>query len=968
MQKILFTLVSQLFILLVFSNFAFSQDCSPPEVIFNKNAKNMFTEEQEIYLGEAMAERTRRNYRVINDPELTDYLDKIGNRLTKHLPPTAIKFKFHVVDLPDANAFISAGGNVYVTRKLIGFVKNEDELAGVIAHELGHGIVRHSAITMTKYFEELLGVKKLGNRKDVFDKYNQYLEKFRTKRVRFNRNHSSKEQLEADEIGLYSMVAAGYNGRGLAEFWDRFTELDGKAGNWFTDFIGGAKLTQKRYRRMLGAMKKIPAGCLENASSNSEEFQQWQAFVVNYSGLGGRESLTALLDKKKLTPPLQAEINHLQFSPNGKYILAQDDSGINVLSRDPFSFLFRIEAPEVKPASFTADSKHIIFYNTGLRVQKWSVAEKRAVSITETYIRRPCWQSEISPNAKMIACYDFSWNLNIFDVETNELIYKKKNFYRPSYGEYLSWSFILSLSDESELPLLNMQFSPDSKYLLAGRKFNGKGGYYSFGRSESIGVDISAKKQFKLNNNLKRLIYAAFTFYSNDKIIGQYGKDGKKSGIFSFPKGDRVEEFFLRGESFSKSTKGDYLLVRPVTNAPVGVYDLKAKKFVVANKKSAFDIYGKNFIAERRTGEIGLYEIEKGGLIGKVELPNNDFGTLRATALSPDGKWLAISEKSRGALWNLESGERVFHIRGFRGGYFSEDGVMYSDFPKNKQMKRMVAVMNPAERTISQGDKIENNNTRQFGSYLVSFKSNNLKKESSKNKKKDNKKKDKDKDKDVEFERAGFRNVTMTVRSATTGLELWAREFEDERPRFSLNKVYNTLTLAWRLSTKSAKNIIKNDQKLERKLSKMKDKAGDYLLQILQPQTGKVIGQVLIETGEGSFDIDNLTVAGDWLIIEDTRNRVLLYSISQDNIIHRFFGDKSAVSPENNLIAVENEPGRLTIYDLNSGEPKEKLQFTSRIAFVRFNGNGKNLFVLTADQKTFLFDAKALNNSRLATL
>ena len=83
-----------------------------------------------------------------------------------------------------------------------------------------------------------------------------------------------------------------------------------------------------------------------------------------------------MLSKTVLESALRGDVTHLRFSPDGKYVIAQDDSGINVLTREPFKTLFRIAAPEATNAQFTPDSQQIIFYNSDLRVERWSIAEQ----------------------------------------------------------------------------------------------------------------------------------------------------------------------------------------------------------------------------------------------------------------------------------------------------------------------------------------------------------------------------------------------------------------------------------------------------------------------------------------------------------------------------------------------------------------------------------------------------------------
>ena len=84
-----------------------------------------------------MAEQIAPRLRMIENDVLTDYLRSLGNRLVQHLPATNLNFRFYLIDLPEPNAFSIAGGRVYVSRKLIAMTRSEDELAGIIAHELG---------------------------------------------------------------------------------------------------------------------------------------------------------------------------------------------------------------------------------------------------------------------------------------------------------------------------------------------------------------------------------------------------------------------------------------------------------------------------------------------------------------------------------------------------------------------------------------------------------------------------------------------------------------------------------------------------------------------------------------------------------------------------------------------------------------------------------------------------------------
>jgi len=78
---------------------------------------------------------------------------------------------------------------------------------------------------------------------------------------------------------------------------------------------------------------------------------------------------------------LQPQPHYIEFSPDGKYMLVQDESSIAVATREPLANLFRVDALDAHAAQFSPDSRSLVFYDKELRVEKWDVASGNA---------RPC--------------------------------------------------------------------------------------------------------------------------------------------------------------------------------------------------------------------------------------------------------------------------------------------------------------------------------------------------------------------------------------------------------------------------------------------------------------------------------------------------------------------------------------------------------------------------------------------------
>src|SRR3954463_15139294 len=120
-----------LFFAVVFSKLALSaqQACPvPPEITPPSPQLNIFSDSQEADLGDLMSESVEQNITVLDDAALNEHLRQVGNRLVRCLPENNFRFQFVLVDIADANAFSLPGGKVYVSRKLVAFSRNDNEL------------------------------------------------------------------------------------------------------------------------------------------------------------------------------------------------------------------------------------------------------------------------------------------------------------------------------------------------------------------------------------------------------------------------------------------------------------------------------------------------------------------------------------------------------------------------------------------------------------------------------------------------------------------------------------------------------------------------------------------------------------------------------------------------------------------------------------------------------------------------
>lgn len=144
---------------------------------------------------------------VYNDPHVTGYAEYLGRKLAAVTETPSDEFTFTVLDSPIVNAFATPGGYVYISRGLMALAESEAELAGVMGHELGHVVARHSSQRMSKAtvagaLSGLLGAGQVGQALGGL-----YLSSF-----------SRDQEMEADRLGVRYISRAGYDPAAMTSF------------------------------------------------------------------------------------------------------------------------------------------------------------------------------------------------------------------------------------------------------------------------------------------------------------------------------------------------------------------------------------------------------------------------------------------------------------------------------------------------------------------------------------------------------------------------------------------------------------------------------------------------------------------------------------------------------------------------------------------------------------------------------
>jgi predicted Zn-dependent protease len=203
---------------------------------------NNFSPAQDVQLGRQAAAQVREQLPMLNDRATENLVERIGARLVAAVPARfqqpAFRYSFDVVNQREINAFALPGGPMFLNRGMIQAARTDDEVAGVMAHELSHVVLRHGTLQAAKAQKFQLGALAgqvlgsiVGGRSGqvIAQGSNVALSTYFLK-------YSREYEREADLLGAQIMARAGYDPRQMANMFRTIQERSGGSGpEWLSD-------------------------------------------------------------------------------------------------------------------------------------------------------------------------------------------------------------------------------------------------------------------------------------------------------------------------------------------------------------------------------------------------------------------------------------------------------------------------------------------------------------------------------------------------------------------------------------------------------------------------------------------------------------------------------------------------------------------------------------------------------------
>ena len=236
---------------------------------------NLVSVDEEWQMGQQIERDVAQQVDILNDATLTNYVNRIGQRVVSKTKFANRPWRFYVVQDDAINAFNVPGGLVYVNTGLIAAADNTAELAGVIAHEVAHGAARHGTERMTQAYGLNVGAALLlGQDPGMAQQIAAQLAGGGAI-AKFSRD----DEREADILGVRFMAQAGYNPEGMATMFDKLMADRQRRPSSVEQFFSTHPLTEERIATVRREARKYPARGL---TTNDGQFSSIRARARRY--------------------------------------------------------------------------------------------------------------------------------------------------------------------------------------------------------------------------------------------------------------------------------------------------------------------------------------------------------------------------------------------------------------------------------------------------------------------------------------------------------------------------------------------------------------------------------------------------------------------------------------------------------------------------------------------------------------
>ena len=231
--------------------------------------------QQEVQMGVDEMQQVNAQLPIISDPELNRYINVLGDSVAKLTSRGNLDWQFFIVDSKEVNAFALPGGFIYINRGLIERADKMDEVAGVLGHEIGHVVKRHTVKQMQKAQKANIGVTAIcvltsicnsGVGQDAINVAGGALF------AKFSRG----DEKEADDVGFDNVVRAGISPLGMVSMFQKLLDERKSKPAGVDAWFASHPLEEDRIADIQAKVNALPPAELAALTTDSRNFHTFQ--------------------------------------------------------------------------------------------------------------------------------------------------------------------------------------------------------------------------------------------------------------------------------------------------------------------------------------------------------------------------------------------------------------------------------------------------------------------------------------------------------------------------------------------------------------------------------------------------------------------------------------------------------------------------------------------------------------------
>jgi hypothetical protein len=655
--------------------------------------------------------------------------------------------------------------------------------------------------------------------------------------------------------------------------------------------------------------------------------------------------LRGLLVRQKLKPPIRSRNTRVKFSPDGKYVLLQSESGSFVFSTNPLKPLVHVETENSYEVRFSRDSQSLIGVSRGLQTARWWLPRGAIQTSGELHIPNGCLTGELSPDGSVFACYRTDLSLYAYDVSSGN-----KLFGEESHQQFPPMAVVpLSLLTDNiaarpigivavknfdvyanqGLSLGKIGFSPAGDLLML------------IGHGHTSLWNVPSRAKLNSPGALNKHRHDSFCFLDNDRILALSSTEGPE--ILSVASGKSISKPAFEAAAIRVATNPRYLIISSKETNAHRLFDMESNVELEMPENAGIDVHESTVAVLNPHGKLSFYHLGENIPFASSVVPQDALPWKRFISTSPGLDLVALGDGDQTALFRVATGERIGNLEKTSEQAMPDSSMAFClKYGKDKEVLGLDSTVGTAMTRWKTTAGISRISPAALFEYEFEGISSRV----------------------PEVRLDGKIPYLLSAHELATGRVLWKRHVAHGDGFPFIDPQGHYIVFGWEAQSESAKAAAKRCPEVWPTFKKTKLSGKDTFFEVVNGATGETGGGALVRTGAGPINFDSVLSVGERLIVSSDGGRTTLYSVQDNEAKARLIGGLPAGSSESRLLALADNGTRLNVYDLLSGKKIDQQVFPEPICYLHFSEDGHRLLVLTRQQVVYILDMTGVERAR----